>query len=502
MAEVLSHDVTDVVFVAMRRLKPRYRALLVLRCFRRMKFAHIAESLQCSEFVAKVQFYRAKRALQRQLSHYGFDRGMFITALVVFGKMTAPTEAAAQNVAVPAAMTKVGLAAGLAAAATSKTALLCLTAAGAVSLGAITVATSNQGPETPTVGGQIVAGGATAVAKGLEECWHYYPEGTSGPVMMRMLNWDAREKRIYCRWLQNERANYFFDKDTNRIYIRNHRIWHDDLSVWRLPTDGTDLQKSLSIAQPGAQPMQDVAGDGPGLLVILRRDKDSEESQVTRNLNMLEEQYFLFDWPSTARVIDQRDPMHRRGWTYFRISGELDGQQVSGTGRIPFVFATRRWHYPWLKMRIGEKLHLVDTGTEADLYDASGKVKARYQGGSFFTGLSRPWLGLHTIDTIRRDAAREGIPFHAEYVSGREMAQVTVQAEQTRLVYTIDMDKDVVVSIALSTRNDRRGTLHFEYLQDIGETATDFASPRQSPPKWRRDRLGILWLAQVMDAQR
>jgi len=330
LADAVGRELKDVIFSAMRRLKPRYRAVLTLRCYRNMRYEHIAHSLQCSEFAAKIQFYRAKRALQKQLSRHGFGRGAFLAAMVLFGKITAPSEAVAKGLVISAATTKVGVAAGFAALATSKVAILSLTAAGAISIGTVAVRTTS-GPdrpttpliEGPTISSQIT-GAVPKAAPGIREYWHYYPRGTNGPIMLRLLKWDSRARQSYCQWLQNERANYFFDRNKNTIYIRNHRIWHSDGSVWQLPTDNATLRKSLAVAQPGAEPMQYVHGDGAGLLVILKQDEDTRRhSQITRNLNVLDEQYFLYDWPSRAGMIDVRDAMHKRGWTHAQTRLDL-----------------------------------------------------------------------------------------------------------------------------------------------------------------------------------
>ena len=505
MADAVGRELKDIIFMAMRRLTPRHRAVLTLRCYREMDYSHIAESLQCSEFAAKIHFYRAKRALQKQLSHHGFGRGAFLAAMVLFGKITAPTEAAAKSLTVSGAVTKVGVAAGLAAVATSKAAILSLTAAGAITLGTIAVKSgSDQAAAPPTEGPAVISQITEAIGtagKAVQEYWHYYPQGTNGPLMMRLLKWDARAQQSYCQWLQNEQANYYFDRDRNTIFIRNHRTWRDDSAVWRLPTDNPSVMRSLALAEPDAEPIQYVRDDGAGLLVILKQDEKTRQSQITRNLNVLDEQYFLYNWPSSAPIIDARDTMHKRGWTYFRITGEIDGEKVSGTGRIPFVYATSRWNYPWIELTIDNKLKLVDTGAEARLYDAEGRLTASYAGGSFFNGLGRPWMGLHTIDTVRRDAAEEQIEFRTVHNAG-DTAQVTLDCGATELTYNINMEKDVVESITLSTSDNRQGTLKFDYLQDIEETARDYVSPRQeSPPKWRRDRLGILWLAKLMDAR-
>lgn len=506
LANAVGKELKDTIFLVMRRLKPRYRAVLTLRCYRQMTFRNIAHSLQCSEFSAKIQFYRARRTLQKQLSRQGFGRGAFITGMLLFGKMTASSEAAAKGLAISAATTKVGVAAGLAAVATSKAAIISIAAAGAISIGTVAVTSYPNQPAASHPQGKTVSSQVTAaLAKhqsGVREYWHYYPNGTNGPVMMRLLKWEPQAKQPYCQWLQNERENYFFDKSKNTIFIRNHRVWHEDAEVWRLPTDNTTLRKALAEAQPDAAPMKYVRGDGAGLLVIVKQDADTHQSQITRNLNVLDESYFLYDWPSRAELIDARDAMHKRGWTYFRISGRIDDREVTGTGRIPFVHATSKWNYPWLEMTVGNNLKLVDTGAEAKTYDATGKLIANYKGGAFFQGLARPWMGLHTMDSIRRDAALNQIPFRTEYEPGRDTAQVTLDCGQNELIYTIDTQRDVVDSIALGANGNRRGKLEFTYLQDITEDAGDFASPRQeSPPKWQRDQLGIMWLIKLMDAR-
>jgi len=105
----------------------------------------------CSEFSTRMLFLRAKRALQRELSRNGFGKGSLLAALVLFGKITAPTEAAVAQVSVTAATTKVGLLAGIVGLATTKTAIVSLTAAGALTAGTI-VTTSGpwkQGAESP-----------------------------------------------------------------------------------------------------------------------------------------------------------------------------------------------------------------------------------------------------------------------------------------------------------------------------------------------------------------
>jgi hypothetical protein len=186
--------------------------------------------------------------------------------------------------------------------------------------------------------------------------------------------------------------------------------------------------------------------------------------------------------------------MHKRGWTYFKISGEIDGEIVTGSGRIPFVYETAEQFRPWLRLEVGNRLRIVDDGGEAVVYDGSGGLVARYAGGSFFKGLPRPWMGLHTIDTVRRDAAEQQIRFETRFKPGQENAEVRVSCGEVKLVYIIDMGADVVDKITFSTDDGSAGELRFSYLQDIEEAGDAFIEPPVSSYYGRESEQGMKWL--------
>jgi len=119
LAELVQNDLRQIIFHAMDNLRPRYRTVLTLRCYEEMDYADIAEVMECTEFTARVLFFRAKKALARQLARNGFGRGSLLIALVLFGKLTAPNPAAAAQVTISASSLKVGTAATLAGLATS-----------------------------------------------------------------------------------------------------------------------------------------------------------------------------------------------------------------------------------------------------------------------------------------------------------------------------------------------------------------------------------------------
>jgi hypothetical protein len=193
--------------------------------------------------------------------------------------------------------------------------------------------------------------------------------------------------------------------------------------------------------------------------------------------------------------------MHKRGWTYFRVSGRLNGKKVSGTGRIPFVYAASKEFNPWLELHVGDSLRIVDNGAVACKFDGSGKVVARYSGSSFFKGLARPWMGLHTIDTVRRDAAEQEVWFETKPSADNQHVEVVLNCEKVKLVYTIDMETDVVEMIAFTADDGVEGEIRFSYLQDIDNVGNEFTPPRiRSDHASRRQDQGMLWLVDLVDS--
>jgi RNA polymerase sigma-70 factor (ECF subfamily) len=506
LAEMINRELKQIVLISMRELSPRYRAVLTMRCYRDMPYSEIAGLMGCTEFGAQSLFYRAKKSLAKKLSRHGLGKGYLLTALVLFGKLTASTEAAAANVSVTAATLKVGAAASLAAIVTSKTAIVSVVTVAAITGGTMLVTHGTDkidiGPERINAQTSFNSPGRTEAGKGMEQCWYFFPEGPGRPVMMRLLKFNASGRNSYCRNLQNQHANYYYDKNT--VYINNFRTYNPDLSVTRLPTDSEDLSRFISQVEGGQAEMERVSSTKKGLLVISKRSEQGGDRiwRTERHFNVLDEEYFQFDWPQSARIIDSRDEMHMRGWTYFRVTGQINGRQISGTGRMPFVYAASGQSAPWLELRLVDGTRIVDSGAEACVFDASGKAVAAYKAGSFFKGLGRPWMGLHTIDTVRRDAAEEQVWFETINVPGGSKVKVILTLEKLRLVYTIDMETDVIEKITFSTDNGGQGELEFSYLQNLDNLGNEFVSPgiggyrkpQQNPP-------GMLWLFNLFNSR-
>jgi RNA polymerase sigma-70 factor (ECF subfamily) len=485
-ANLVAEELKQVVISAMAELKPRYRKVLTMRCYEEMEYSEIAELMRCSELSARVLFCRAKKALHKRLSHKGFGKGFLVTALVLFGKMTAPSEAATAGVSITAATSKVGVAAGLLAMAGGKTAIVSLTAAGAIAIGGVVAVSGLDGttdmPENKPAGILQVMGQMDAAQGGVEERWYYYPRSVDGPVMLKLVQWDTQRKESFGRWWQDDQANYCFVKSRNTIYINNYRMWNSRLDVQTLPTDGASFIDFVSTVEGQNNEMKYVSGKGHGLLVITRRggEENSNQFRIVQHNNVLDEEYYRYKWPPEAIEVDNRDTMHKRGWTYFEITGQVDDKHVRGRGRIPFVYATSESHWPWVELKVAESI--------AD--------------EACFAGLGRPWMGLHTIDTVRRDAAREWLWFETRYNPDTAKVEVLVTCKQVKLLYTIDMEKDVIEKITFLVKDDRRGELRFFYLQEMDNIGSEFAEPRtESDRRPHLEGPGLLWLMRLIESK-
>jgi len=278
-------------------------------------------------------------------------------------------------------------------------------------------------------------------------------------------------------------------------------MWANDLSVLRIPTDDSQLTDFICQVEGTTRTVELVTAKGKGLLVIAARSEGTNGNKpwVIRHYNVLDEDYFQADWPATAKVIDNRDQMHKRGWTYFRITGQINSESVTGSGRIPFVYFASLKNSPWLKLQVGS-LTIVDTYESAYTYRSPQTSLGMYKGGTFFKGLGRPWMGMHTIDTIRRDTAKQGILFETEHTQGSRYAKVKLIRDDIRIVYNIDLETDVIDEITFSTDQGSRGNLKFSYLQSIDDIGEEFAAPRRPRQQASsRDSSDILWLVQLLE---
>ena len=501
MADLVTAELKQNVLGAMASLRTRQREVLALRCYEQMPYSQIAQLMGCSEFSARMLFCRAKKSLQKQLSRSGLSKATLLPALILFGRMTARTEA---EVSLASGVLNVGAAATLTSLAASKATVA--VAAGVLAAGAVVAVVGpsdtsdmsgfGRGGQSGNVVMKSPAGGSVGDSG---QWWYYFPDASGAAMMTRRVSWSSPGNGRHSQILQNDHANYYFDKSSNRVYINNYRMWHEDLAVQRLPNDKPELTEFITkVEGRDTSSLGYVTDEGAGMLVIGQHNAAGEYSRpwVDHHANTPEEAYFQCDWPSSAKLVDTRDMMHKRGWTCFRVVGELGDRQVQGAGRIPFVYAMSSEYWPWLRLQLDDGTEAVDWGSGAAVYGPDERVISRCPGGTFLLGLSRPWLGLHSIDTIRRDAAEQRIWFETRYTKAQLEAEVVITHDSSRIVYVVNMERDLVDKITVYLERDDRwveqGELRFSYLAGVDDVSEEFVEPRRSGGGGT-ERPGMLW---------
>ena len=107
---------------------------------------------------------------------------------------------------------------------------------------------------------------------------------------------------------------------------------------------------------------------------------------------------------------------------------------------------------------------------------------------------------MHTADIVRRDAVEQRIWFQSERAQNETDAIIVVYHEEqqnnTDLIYTIDLENDIVKTITFDVDGRACGSLIFSYLQDLQNTGNAF-TPSTRPPGTQppiQQSPGIRWL--------
>ncbi len=518
LRQLVHKDLSKKVMAAMKQIRQQYRAVLSLRCFEDLSYADIALTMQCSEVRARVLFFRAKQALKKELGHQGLSKSLLLMSLGLFGKLTAPAEGGTSVVTIAANTTQVGLTAAALATASSRLGMATLTTIAVVliGVGGMSLRPEEPLPESPLTSGadiesmhfttQLMDNSPEArgsLSKGAYEQWLYFPDGVDGPMFMRMQRWDPQKQNKLCAWLEDGQANYYFSSDNNIVHITNSRVCWSNLKVRRLPTDTEEFSEFLSDVEDNVKGLGSYMRDpNTGYLMsfVDYRFNNAPDFQTEYLYNTLGPEQFQYDWPVDIPVVDDRDQMHKRGWTYFSINGIVGEQEIAGRGCIPFVYDAAKEHPAWLTLKIGEDLEITDCSRGAYLRRGDKNLIAAYPAGTFFKGLARPWMGMHTANIVRRDAAEQRIWFESEWAQNKTDAIVAIfheeQQNNTDLIYTIDMENDVIKTITFDVNGQAWGSLIFSYLQNIDQLANQFTEPVISigsqPPIQQSP--GIKWL--------
>ncbi len=496
VAEVIGQEIKQIVLSAMHHLPPEYRAILVMRCYDQLTYSQISQQLGCREVKARALFSRAKRALGKNLTKNGLGKASLLGALVIFGKSTAVTEAAVTEISVAASTLKVGFWPTAVAALSSKAAITLAAVVGVSAAALPLVSQLVHHTEADTVDASSLQVSMDSQSpKMSREYQYYYPPGNKGVVHVQTRASEEGARSDW-RWLQNANANYWCNG--TQVFLKNAHMFSSDLAVLRLPTDSSTIKAFLDRVESRQTSTRFVRSTRSGLLVITGTNDKGPFTHVRSDYDIADEQVFQNPWPNDMKVIDERDALHQRGWCYFRISGDIKGRQVFGSGRILFVLSKHREHFPWLRLSIENTMILEDGPAGAQISSKAGTTRQAYASGTFLRGLSRPWEGLHSIDTIRRDAAAHALWFETQNIPETQQVAVTVIHQDSRIIYTIDMETDLVRQIHFFDDQSEKGRLSVEYLKDV-KGSTDVIDPRSPRRRTaRHKRLDTLWMLELM----
>ena len=513
LAQLVQKELSKKVMAVMQQMQQQHRAVLSLRCLEQLSYADIGEAMQCSEVTARVLFFRARQALKKQLNQQGLNKGLLLMSLGLFGKLTTPAQAAsAANVTVTAASVKVGLTATIIATARTKLGVATMGAAalGLAGMGAVSVFSEPALPQRAQVKTLHYTtqlrtanwGPTSSLSKGAYEQWYSLPYGVDGPMFMRMQRWTPRQDKKYCNWLQDARANYYYLSDDKQVYVHNYRVFWSSLKVWRLPTDTAEFTDFLSQVEGKTKGVAYTRDPRTGLLAgaVDNRFVDALNFKTEYRYNATGAEQFQYDWAADVPLVDKRDQMHKRGWTYFRIHGRIGEQTIAGRGQMPFVYEACEEHPAWMTLSIGDELEIVDCSAGAYVRRADGTLVAAYPPGSFFKGLARPWMGMHAMNIVRRDAIAQKVWFNTRPASNKKDVLITLLHEKdgrkTDLVYTIDAENDVIKDIRFDVQKKTKGSLVFSLFQDIDQVGEEYSEPTVVPDSQSTPRQspGMLWL--------
>ncbi len=112
---MIRKELAQAIFKSMGKLSLKYRNVIALRCFEQLSFVQIADMMNLkTELQARVMFFRAKKALQKNLTHQGFNNKILITALSLFAFFSAQSKITASAAVIKASILDVGpIASGL-----------------------------------------------------------------------------------------------------------------------------------------------------------------------------------------------------------------------------------------------------------------------------------------------------------------------------------------------------------------------------------------------------
>lgn len=466
VGKAIENEVKQLIITALHRLSPEHRVVITLRCYEQLTFDQMAAQLGHSEFKVRSLFYRAQKALGKNLTRCGLGKESLIGALILFGKMSACSETAVARIAISEATLKVGCWSTVGAVLTSHATATMLTLGVGILITGLMLASSGL---TVFSTNDIASAVPSFQPTTDQQLYYYYPSGDEDRVQIRARKLgDNGNNHWQC--VQDDHGNNY--RHGKKIWRCNAHLWQTNGSVTRLPTDSPALRNFLDRIEGRPSSIAPTRSNDAPLLVVHRLTLDGPETQCFPDFDPTDEEYFLRPWADGCRQVDRRDAIHQQGWCGFTITGTLAGRQIRGSGCLPLVPIQYEQHPPTLSLTLGNNNSLNDLPDQA-----------------FFQGLSRPWCGLHTVDTIRRDAAHLQLPFALQEGPRHKWMTVTLTDGLYRYDYQVDMDADLLREIICWNQEVQIGNLTLDYhltdksTPNITDRRPD-QSPQQGPSCW------------------
>ena len=490
--------------------------------------------MNCSETTARVLFFRAKNILKTKLRQKGIiTQAMFLGLLGLFGQVTSTAEAAVTVSASTLKVGALGTAIGYLAGKVGGYLVSLIAGIGIIAGGTVLMNTSYEDPlahqnkkseiksfhfieqaweksympNTNLLMGQ-------SLSRGGYEKWFFFPEDIDGPMFLMTQRWDPQIQNKLCGWLLNGDGQHYYHSGEKTIHLLNSPL--PKQRTLRFPSDSVEFAEFLDRMEGTQEGVKYSRDPESGLLIELRDNRFANAKDFSSDIsyNVLDEKTFdsfRYKWPEDAVFIDERDEIHKQGWTSFEAKGTINNTAVHGRSRIPFIYNTSKEYPPLLKLQVGKKRTLIDCPAGAYVLNENGKVIASYPAGSFFKGLMRPWYGIHTIDTLRRDAAGKRIPFRLENIK----FDLNIYNYRKRIVtlhnapgypnltisVSVNIAKNEITNIDFITAdNTTIGQLEFTYPTSP-DTMADIADMPPIKKTWfiKEQPLKTLWLYKLTE---
>jgi hypothetical protein len=299
--------------------------------------------------------------------------------------------------------------------------------------------------------------------------------------------------------LQNDNGNYFLENMGQKVTVNNHHYWNPDFSVMLLPTDSPELAMFLGNFENRQSNSRMNFSAKRDLLIAATKQKGTNNITFSlQDYDALMEERFQYNWPAASTVIDRRDSIHQQGWCYFTMKGTFKDREIRGLGQIPFKYPVSQTRPAWFAIKIDDVIELFDGGNSAVMKNSNGPI-ASYPAQTFLTGLNKPWMGLHCIDMVRRDAALSKIAFKTELLSDEALCKVSLLHPKGTIEYTIDLYKDLIEKISfLDESASPCGDIIFQYSVTAPANLELFKKPVLIKYSSSMKRERIHWLAELV----